>query len=137
MGNHLRGFNIPDLTILFRPVGALEFELIQASEMREFPPRLPGQPIFYPVLTHEYATKIARDWNKPHGYVLRFKIRNDFINTYEIHEVGGEAHREYWIPADQLPAFNAAIVGEIEIVAEFKSSIPPDMLMGEGNISDI
>jgi hypothetical protein len=22
-----------------------------------------GQPIFYPVLTEEYATKIARDWN--------------------------------------------------------------------------
>jgi len=50
-------------TILYRPVGRGELELIRASGFREFPPRLPEQPIFYPVLTEEYATQIARDWN--------------------------------------------------------------------------
>jgi hypothetical protein len=29
------------------------------------------------------------------------------------------AHREYWIPAEELPAFNAAILGLIEIIASF------------------
>jgi hypothetical protein len=36
--------------IMYRPVGPKELELIAASGYREFPPRLPDQPIFYPVL---------------------------------------------------------------------------------------
>lgn len=48
---------------LWRPVGPEELELIEASGMREFPPRLPDQPIFYPVTSEDYAVKIARDWN--------------------------------------------------------------------------
>src|SRR5436189_4030642 len=36
---------------LFRPVGPKELELICASGNRAFPPRPPGQPIFYPVLS--------------------------------------------------------------------------------------
>jgi hypothetical protein len=39
------------LTILYRPVGRGELELIRARGFLEFPPRLPEQPIFYPVLT--------------------------------------------------------------------------------------
>jgi len=34
---------------------------VQASGWREWPPRLPGQLVFYPVLTEEYAATIARD----------------------------------------------------------------------------
>jgi hypothetical protein len=49
--------------ILYRPVGVGELRLIAQAEFREFPPRLPDQPIFYPVLTLEYAKRIARDWN--------------------------------------------------------------------------
>lgn len=52
-----------DLKTLYRPVGEKEFQLIKASGFHAFPPRLPHQPFFYPVLTEEYATKIARDWN--------------------------------------------------------------------------
>lgn len=52
-----------DVVTLFRPVGPKELELIRASGYRAFPPRLPEQPIFYPVLTRECAVKIARDWN--------------------------------------------------------------------------
>jgi len=107
---------------LWRPVGPEELALIQSSGMRAFPPRLPEQPIFYPVLTEEYAVKIARDWNVPAsgaGYVTRFEVRKDYLDDYEVQLAGGRAHQEYWIPAEDLEAFNAAIVGEIEVVAEF------------------
>ena|GEM_PF-5137857 len=43
-----------------RPVGRKELALVRASGFRAFPPRLPGQPFFYPVLNQEYATQIAR-----------------------------------------------------------------------------
>ena len=90
--------------------------------MREFPPRLPDQPIFYPVLSEDYAVKIARDWNVPASgarFVTRFHVRSDFLARYSVQEAGGRDHREYWIPAEDLAAFNAAIVGEIEVVATF------------------
>ncbi len=107
---------------LWRPVGPEELKLIGESGMRAFPPRLPEQPIFYPVLTEEYAIKIARDWNVPAsgaGFVLRFQVQRSFLDRYTPQAAGGKAHLEYWIPADDLPAFNAAIVGTIETVARF------------------
>ena len=107
---------------LWRPIGPGELKLIRGSEMREFPPRLPEQPIFYPVTTEAYATRIARDWNVPasgSGYVTRFKVRKDFLDKYEVQLAGGNAHQEYWIPAEDLEAFNAAIVGKIEVVSEY------------------
>jgi hypothetical protein len=107
---------------LWRPVGPKELELIRQTGMRAFPPRLPDQPIFYPVLTEEYAAKIARDWNVPasgSGFVTRFQVRRSFIDRYEVNEAGGRSHLEYWIPAEELDAFNKAIVGQIEIVRSF------------------
>jgi hypothetical protein len=108
---------------LWRPVGPKELELIRATGMKAFPPRLPEQPIFYPVTTEEYAVKIARDWNVPEsgaGYVTRFEVRKAYLHRYQVQEAGGRAHREYWIPAEEMDAFNAAIVGEIEVTAEFR-----------------
>lgn len=108
---------------LWRPVGPKELELIRQSGMRAFPPRLPEQPIFYPVTTEAYAVKIARDWNVPasgSGYVTRFQVLKSFLDNYRVEEAGGREHREYWIPAEELSAFNDAIVGEIEVVAEFR-----------------
>jgi hypothetical protein len=107
---------------LWRPVGPEELALIRASGMREFPPRLPDQPIFYPVTSEEYAIKIARDWNVPAsgaGYVTRFEVKKEFLDTFKVEDAGGRAHQEYWIPAEQLPQFNEAIVGQIEIVGSF------------------
>jgi hypothetical protein len=107
---------------LWRPVGPRELELIQKADMRAFPPRLPEQPIFYPVLSEEYAVKIARDWNVPAsgvGFVTRFEVLRSFLERYSVKEAGGVAHSEYWIPAEELPAFNEAIVGKIMIIAEF------------------
>jgi len=107
---------------LWRPVGPAELQLIKQSGMRAFPPRLPEQPIFYPVLSEEYAAKIARDWNVPAsgaGFVTRFAIKRSFIDRYQVREAGGRSHLEYWIPAEDLEAFNGAIVGLIEIVRSF------------------
>jgi len=112
-----------DVVTLWRPVGPRELELIRESGMRAFPPRLPEQPIFYPVLSEEYAVKIARDWNVPasgSGYVTRFEVRRTYLENYSVQQAGGSAHLEYWIPADDMTAFNDAIVGEITVVAEFR-----------------
>src|SRR5256885_8480012 len=109
--------------ILYRPVGPKELALIAASGHREFPPRLPGQPIFYPVLNEEYARQIARDWNVPAsgaGYVTRFAVRNEFVARYPIHTVGGSVHQELWIPAEDLVEMNRHIVGLIGVIGEYK-----------------
>ena len=64
---------------LWRPVGLNELALVFDAGMRAFPPRLPGQPIFYPVMNVGYAVEIARDWNTKEapygGYVLGFEVR--------------------------------------------------------------
>lgn len=108
---------------LFRPVGPQELELIAQGSYREFPPRLQGQPIFYPVLNREYAEQIAREWNAPSdrvGYVTRFHVKSSYLSRFEVKQVGSSMHKEYWIPAAKLPEFNANIVGKIEVVAEFR-----------------
>jgi hypothetical protein len=111
-----------DTLTLWRPVGPDELALIRQSSMRAFPPRLPEQPIFYPVLTEDYAVRIARDWNVPasgSGFVTRFQVKRSFIDRYQVREAGGSSHLEYWIPAEDLDAFNAAILGAIEVVKSF------------------
>ncbi len=116
--------------ILFRPVGEKEFELLRASGMREFPPRLAWQPIFYPVLNEAYAVEIARDWNTKDpasgyaGYVTRFAVRPEFLARYAVQTVGARRHQEYWIPAEDLAELDRNIVGSIEVTAEFKWSPP-------------
>lgn len=113
-----------ETTTLYRPVGGHELDLIRAGDYREFPPRLPHQPIFYPVLNEEYATQIARDWNTKsesrRGFVTRFQVNADFLRRYEIKTVGSSIHQEYWIPAEDLPEFNRNIVGLIEVIAEYQ-----------------
>jgi hypothetical protein len=103
-------------------VGEAELELIARSGYRRFPPRLSGQPFFYPVCTREYAEQIARDWNARDGgsgYVTRFEVTSEFLAPYRVHVVGTSVHSEYWIPAEDLPAFNDAIVGTIETISRF------------------
>lgn len=109
---------------LYRPVGPQELSLIADSGWRAFPPRLPEQPIFYPVLNEAYAIQIARDWNVPasgSGYVTRFAVRSDFLARYEPQTVGASQHQELWIPAEDLAAMNDNIVGLIEVTAEFRA----------------
>lgn len=109
-------------TTLWRPVGPDELHLIEDSGMSAFPPRLPEQPIFYPVTTLEYAIKIARDWNVPasgSGFVTEFDVENDFLAQYPVQQAGGRAHEEHWIPAEEMDAFNSAIDGPIRVVRSF------------------
>jgi hypothetical protein len=115
-----------DATVLYRPVGAAELELIAGSGFRTFPPRLSHQPIFYPVLCREYAEQIARDWNTRDGvsgyvgFVTKFSVSTEYLSRYEPRTVGSSAHQEYWIPADELEAFNRHLIGEIRVIAEFR-----------------
>ena len=117
---------VDDTTLLYRPVGQKEFDLIAESGFRAFPPRLDWQPIFYPVLNEEYATFIAREWNTKDaasgfvGYVLRFSVRTEYLAQFQIQKVGGATALEYWIPAEQLLAFNENIVGSIEVISRHK-----------------
>ena len=107
---------------LYRPVGPAELELIRESGWREFPPRLPDQPIFYPVLNKSYAAQIARDWNvkaSGAGFVTRFEVDAGYLARFEEQTVGGSIHKELWVPAEELAEFNAHIVGTIEVVEEF------------------
>ncbi len=109
-------------TTLYRPVGPEELALIEQSGYTVFPPRLPEQPIFYPVTNQGYAEQIARDWNvkaSGAGFVTRFSVRTDFLSAYDVQIVGAQNHAEYWIPAQDLPAFNAALIGPIEVIKEY------------------
>jgi hypothetical protein len=97
-----------ETTTLYRPTGEKELELIRESGWQAFPPRLPEQPIFYPVLEESYAVQIARDWNTRDGgtgYVLRFDVETEYLSKFPVQIVGARVHREYWIPAEELPAF--------------------------------
>jgi hypothetical protein len=111
--------------ILYRPVGVAELRLIARSGFREFPPRLPEQPIFYPVLTLEYARRIAREWNTVDaqsgyaGFVTRFEIDGETAARYPVQVAGGRSHEELWVPAEDLPDFNAHLVGIISVVEAF------------------
>ena len=120
---------------LWRPVGLQEMALVFDSGMRAFPPRLPEQPIFYPVLNREYAVQIARDWNAladPFaGYVLRFAIPDDYGVQFEPRTVGSSVHRELWIPAERLTELNKQIRGPIVAESayfggEFRGYVPED-----------
>jgi predicted GIY-YIG superfamily endonuclease len=112
-----RGEKFKEETVtLYRPVGPKELELVKKSKWKKFPPRLPEQPIFYPVTSEEYANKIARDWNvkaSGSGHVLEFYVKKSFLDNYPIQTVGGNSHQEYWIPAEELEDFNAALLGKI------------------------
>ncbi len=89
---------------------------------KNIPPRLPGQPIFYPALNEKYAREIAEKWNKKSadsghaGFVTTFEIEDSYISQYEVQTVGASYHQEYWIPAEELVNFNRHIVGRIHVL---------------------
>ena len=112
-------------TTLYRPVGPKELALIEASGYTRFPPRLPEQPIFYPVMNEEYAIQIARDWNVPasgSGYVTKFDVKTDYLKKFEVQNVGSDIHNELWVPAEELEEFNNNIVGLIKVTRTFTNA---------------
>lgn len=111
--------------LLFRPVGLRELELVAAADWRAWPPRLPGQPIFYPVLNRPYAEQIARDWNTVDeasgfaGFVTEFELPDDYAARFERRVVGAALHEELWVPAEELAELNAHLVGPIRALEAF------------------
>lgn len=111
--------------ILYRPIGLKELRLIEETQFEKYPPRLYWQPIFYPVLTEEYARKIAGEWNTKDinsdycGFVTRFTIEESYISKFEVKVVGDSSCQELWVPAEELEEFNSRIQGKIEIIASY------------------
>ena len=90
------------------------------ADMRAFP-RLPEQPIFYPVLSEDYARedRARLERSSGAGFVTPSKVRTSFLDGIS---AGGGRSRPpqlLWIPAGDMDAFNAALVGRIEVVREF------------------
>lgn len=112
-----------DCVVLYRPTGPDELALVEATGFRRWPPRLPEQPIFYPVTNERYAREIAIRWNIKDsgvGYVTRFRVPKAFMDQYAVQKVGGAHHTEWWVPAEELDALNDAIVGTIDVIGEYR-----------------
>lgn len=107
---------------LYRPVGLKELRLIAGAGFRAFPPRLPSQPIFYPVMSIEYAREIAVAWNANDaaaefvGFVTQFDVDDEFASRYPAKTVGAGRHKELWVPAAELAEFNQNLLGPIVVV---------------------
>ncbi|GAA4569194.1 HEAT repeat domain-containing protein [Planotetraspora kaengkrachanensis] len=107
---------------LWHPVGPAELSSLRASGWRAWPPRLPDQPIFSPVLNEAHATKTARDQNVPEsgaGFVTRFELDADFARRYRVRQADGRTVVELRVPAEELAEFNAHLAGRIHVVREF------------------
>lgn len=110
---------------LYRPVGLRELELVLDADARAFPPRLPAQPIFYPVMNADYAAQIAREWNPTDvasgfaGFVTEFDVDADYLSRFEVKTVGATRHQELWVPAEGLDAFNGHIRSRVRTTSAF------------------
>lgn len=111
-----------DTVTLYRPTGPEELKLVEASGFRRWPPRLPEQPIFYPVTNERYAAEIASRWNLAEsgtGFVTRFEVKREFMDRDEVQTVGASHHSEWRIPAEHLDELNDNLVGTIDVIARF------------------
>lgn len=132
---------------LYRPVGIRELELIKQSGMTEFPPRLPEQPIFYPVLNRKYACQIAREWNTKSapgyaGFVTEFDVEDEYASKFEAKTVGAFVHKELWVPAEELNEFNKHIIGKIKVIEcyygeDYEGSKTELLMIEEANRDEI
>jgi hypothetical protein len=107
----------------YRPTGEAELKLVKDSGYLLWPPRLPEQPIFYPVTNLEYAIRLTQ-WNVTDfgkGYVTKFEVSKEFMDRYPIKIVGDKECSEWWVPAEELDKLNEQIVGKIEVVYETDS----------------
>lgn len=114
-------------TTCYRPTGPNELKLVADQDYRRWPPRLEGQPIFYPVTNQRYAEEIAEKWNVPAsgaGFVTKFEVDSEYLSQFGIQCVGGPHHTEWWIPAERLEEFNDHIQGCIEVVKRFPQDAP-------------
>ena len=109
-----------DTTVLFRPVGEKELALIVGRLSRLSTP--PARAADF-LSRHERRLRGSDRARLEHSRRRdrlreRFRVRSAFLRRYSRHTVGASTHGEYWIPAEELPDFNAALVGPIEVIAE-------------------
>ena len=109
--------------ILYRPVGSKELELIKQSGYTKYPPRLPEQPIFYPVLNEKYANEITMKWNVRYdssqkGYVTKFEIDDEYFQHFDIHTVGASYQQEIWVLAQAMEKMHQHMIGKIQVICE-------------------
>lgn len=74
------------------------------------------------MLHESFAHRIASQWNVQQsgiGYVLRFKVRKEYVDPMPVYIIGGPEHREYRIPAEEIEELNRNIVGSIEVLATY------------------
>lgn len=112
--------------VLYRPTGLREMELVLEADRKGWPPRLPDQPIFYPVTVCRYAREIAEQWNRNDdfsghvGFVTTFSVDRNYASRYPEQIVGtNQVHRELWVPAEELDEFNRHITGTIEVMEAY------------------
>ena len=120
---NLQSIKVIKTVTLYRPVNPAELDLIKQSFYIEFPPRLKGEPFFYSVMNEEYATQITKKRNVSSygaGYVLKFNIDADYISKFDVKTVGGEIHKELWVPSEELEEFNSNIVGHIQVTQKYE-----------------
>ncbi|HEX9413638.1 MAG TPA: hypothetical protein VF916_09065 [Ktedonobacterales bacterium] len=124
---------------LYRPVGLLELALIDDNDLRAFPPRLPEQPIFYPVLHVDYARQIAAQWNTRQsmvaGCVTQFDVEDGYVARFEPHTVGARHHEDLWVPAEELAEFNRQIVSPDCIARLYRQIVSPDCRGGSKTLA--
>jgi hypothetical protein len=108
---------------LFKPVGTGAHPRDWLSTV---PTKVADATIFYPVLHEEYAVHIARGRNATDAATAATSLgsgsRSAFLQNYDVQTVGSSRHRENWIPADDVAAFNDDINGPIEVIYEFQGA---------------
>lgn len=112
----------PATVSLYRPIGPGQLRAIESTNWQRFPPRLPGQKYFYPLLHESFAHRIAREWHLDRsgaGFVTEFMVDREYLEEFSVFVVGGPEHKEYRIPARELSRFNDNIVGDINLVARY------------------
>jgi hypothetical protein len=132
MGEMARGLNWKaELTgvetTLSRPIGEIAVELTGESGRHAFPPRLPEQPFFRPVLNEVHRNQIARSWSTRRwgiGYVTNFKVDSESLRQFPLQRAGTRIPQQSWIRAEELEEFNRHIVGSIKRLRPFRSTQP-------------
>src|SRR5438093_11552808 len=96
--------------ILWRTVGFHEMEKVFEAGMKGFPPRLPEQSIFYPVLVQEYADQTVATWNTKEepfvGYVIEMEILDEYGARFTPQTVVSAIYGELWVPLEDLAVLN-------------------------------
>ncbi|HPT51580.1 MAG TPA: hypothetical protein PKZ22_15590 [Accumulibacter sp.] len=112
-----------DTVTLYRPTVPKELALLRESGFLKWPPRLPEQPLFYPVTNEKNAIDITKSWIVRHdgvGYVTKFEVSKEFIDRCKVHQLGMPSQNEWSMAAEDVEALNQSIVGKIEIIREFR-----------------